>query len=105
MFFKFADYTFEGPYASARFLFNKPGVYVVLCKDIKEDGKYYLLDVAESGQLQQHAMNSENKVGWMKNCHGVGTLAIAVNYMERSQQIEREKIVKHIRSLYDVPCK
>ena len=102
---KFGTYEFEGPYQSAREMYEKPGVYLVLCRDIKEVGKFYVLDVQESDKVRTHAATSPNMVCWTKGCHGVGVLAVAVSYMERSTKEDRAKVVKYMRSIYDVPCK
>lgn len=102
---KFGTYEFEGPYQSARQMFEKAGVYIVLCKDIKIDARYYLLDVQESDKVRTHATTSNNTVCWTKGCHGIGTMAVAVCYMEKATKEERAKAVKYLRDLYDVPCK
>ena len=102
---KFGTYEFEGPYQSTRQMFENAGVYIVLCKDIKIDARYYLLDVQESDKVRTHATTSPNVVCWTKGCHGIGTIAVAVCYMEKETKEERAKAVKYLRDLYDVPCK
>jgi hypothetical protein len=102
---KFGTYDFEGPYQSARQMFEKPGVYIVLCRDIKVDARFYLLDIQESEKVLTHATTSKNMVCWTKGCHGIGTIAVAVCYMEKSTKQERDKAVNYLRALYDVPCK
>ena len=50
------------------------------------------------------AMNHPRQVDWVKNCHGVGSLAVAVMYNEIMDKEERQKVCKYMRGLYDVPC-
>ena len=59
---KFGTYDFEGPYPSTMQMYEKPGVYIVLCKDYKIDARYYLLDVQESDKVRTHATTSPNTV-------------------------------------------
>ncbi len=101
---KFGNYTFSGPFDSVKYLVDKPGIFLILCKDIRETGKYYIIDVDESDKVRTCAMNHERQVDWVKNSHGIGTLAIAVQYTSLMGDKERKKIVKNIRSLFDVPC-
>ena len=79
---KFGKYDFQGPYDGARFLFQKPGVVLILCKDIREEARYYVIDIDESEDVRDTAMNHPRQVEWVKNCHGIGKLAIAVLYGE-----------------------
>jgi hypothetical protein len=86
-------------------MYDKPGVYLMLCRDIKNAGKFYVLDVQESEKVRTHAASSQNIVCWAKGCQGVGVLAVAVSYMEKSTEADRKKVTAYIRSIYDVPCK
>ncbi len=101
---KFGKYSFSGPYESAKFLVDKPGIFLILCKDIREDGKYYIIDIDESDKVRTHAMNHKRQVEWVKNAHGIGKLAVAVQYTSLMTGEQRKKIVKEIRSLFDIPC-
>ena len=95
---------FEGPYDSARMMFEKPGVFVILCRDIREQGKFYVIDVDEAEGVRSAAQSHKRQVDWVKNCRGTGTIAVAVMYTEGLPKEKRASIVTEIRSLYDVPC-
>jgi len=101
---KFGKYAFQGPYDGARFLFQKKGVFVILCRDIREQGKFYIVDIDESDDVRTAAMNHPRQVEWVKNCHGVGTLALGVMYTELMEKEERKKVVNYIRGLFETPC-
>ena len=101
---QFGKYLFQGPFDGAKFLYQKPGVILILCKDIREDARYYVIDIDESEDARTTAMDHPRQVEWVKNCHGIGRLAIAVLYSEIMSKEEREKACRYIRSLYDVPC-
>ena len=101
---QFGKYSFQGPYDGARFLLQKQGVFIVLCKDVREDGKYYLIDIDESDDVRSAAMNHPRQVDWVKNCREVGQLTVGVFYSGIMKKEERVKVVSYIRGLYDVPC-
>jgi len=102
---KLGQYNFEGPYDGARFMLEKPGVFAVLCKDIRNEGKFYILDVDESDTIRTCAMNHPRQVEWVKKSYGLGKLAVAVYYTELMKSDERQKIVKYIRDLFNTPFK
>jgi len=97
-------YGFLGPFDGARFLYMKKGIFAVLCRDIREDGKFYLIDIDDADDVRSAAMNHKRQVDWVKACHGTGKLAIAVYYTGEMPAQEREKISNYIRGLYDMPC-
>ncbi|MFP4467194.1 MAG: hypothetical protein ACLFP1_09090 [Candidatus Goldiibacteriota bacterium] len=97
-------YSFLGPLDGARFLYMKKGIFAVLCRDIRETGKFYVVDVDESDDVRSAAINHERQVDWVKACRETGKLAIAVYYTGEMERDERIKIKKYIRGLYDVPC-
>jgi hypothetical protein len=101
MLIKFGKYSFEGPYDGARFMVDKPGVFVVLCKDFRDEGKFYILDVDESDTVRTSAMNHPNQVEWVKKSREIGKLAVAVTYTELMKKEDRVKIVNYIRELYN----
>jgi hypothetical protein len=45
-FIKFGKYSFLGPFDGVKYLSDKPGIFVILCKDIREEGKYYITRVS-----------------------------------------------------------
>jgi hypothetical protein len=103
-FIKFGKYSFLGPFDGVKYLSDKPGIFVILCKDIREEGKYYIIDVDEADNVKTFAMNHERQVDWVKNSHGIGKLAVAVQYTGLMNKEDRQKIIKNLRELYDIPC-
>jgi hypothetical protein len=101
MVIKLGKYTFEGPFDAARFLAEAPGVFVVLCKDFRDQAKFYILDVDESDKLRTAAMNHPNQVDWVKKSHDIGKLAVAANYTGLMTKEDRQKIVQYVRELYN----
>ena len=98
---KLGQYNFEGPYDAARFLVEKPGVFAVLCKDLRNEGKFYILDVDESDTVRTCAMNHPRQVEWVKKSRGLGRLAVAVYYTELMKKEDRIKIVNYIKDLFN----
>ncbi len=101
---KFGKYSFQGPYDGARFLVQKPGIFVILCKDVREESRYYLVDIDHAEDVRAACMNHDRQVDWVKNCREVGKLAVGVMYTAAMSPEEREKAVNYIRGLYDAPC-
>lgn len=100
---KLGKYSFEGPYDAARFLQDKKGVVVVLCKDFRDEAKFYILDVDESDTVRTCMMNHKNQVDWVKKSRDTGKLAIAVMYAEMMTKDERVKVVNYVRDLFNAP--
>ncbi|HDQ25585.1 MAG TPA: hypothetical protein ENN43_02430 [bacterium] len=97
-------YAFGGPYDGAKYLVEKQGVFVVLCKDIRNEAKFYILDVDESDNVRKAAMDHPRQVEWVKKAHGTGKLAVGVLYTELMKKEDRLKVVSYVRGLFDTPC-
>ncbi|MHA1828361.1 MAG: hypothetical protein ACTSX6_06905 [Candidatus Heimdallarchaeaceae archaeon] len=101
---KISDVTFEGPFEvdKAEIPKNRAGVYAILCK--KSDGKYYVMDVGESGQSGIRIGNHDRKPCWEKKCDG--TLSVYIRYMPTKEYTpeDRRKLESKIRKQYDPPC-
>ncbi|RKX99825.1 MAG: hypothetical protein DRP54_06545 [Spirochaetes bacterium] len=92
-------YAFEGPYTSTDNIQDKAGVYAIHCY---RNGKYYLVDVGESGTVKSRIENHGRKSCWQRNCSG--TLTFSVYYTPNLHQQGRMKIEKEIRDQYNPPC-
>ena len=99
---KFGKYEFAGPYSGARYLYDKKGVYIILCKDIREEDRYYIIDIDESDTVRTSVETHPRKICWTKNCYGIGYISVGVFYEEDKER--RKKIIEYIRNLYDIPC-
>jgi hypothetical protein len=97
-------YEFQGPLDGARFLYEKPGVFVILCRDIRDEGKFYVIDIDQAKMVRSAAMEHDRQVEWVKACHGTGKLALGVYYAEKMTEEERKGVVGYIRGLYTIPC-
>jgi len=98
---KLGKYSFEGPFDGAKFLRDTKGIFVVLCKDFRDESKFYILDVDESDMIRTCAMNHKNQVDWVKKSRDTGKLAIAVMYAEMMTKEERQKAVAYVRDLFN----
>jgi hypothetical protein len=101
MLIKLGQYSFEGPYDGAKFLQEQPGVFVVLCKELRNESKFYILDVDESETVRTSAMNHPRQVEWVKKSRDIGKLAVAVNYTHLMKKEDRQKMVSYIRELFN----
>ena len=90
------SYAFEGPYSDASSLQERSGVYVILCR---RDGKYYVTDVGESGQVRTRVQTHERENCWIRSCSG--TLTYAGHY---TNEAARMRIEREIRAQYNPPC-
>ncbi len=98
---KFGNYSFEGPFPSTKMVYDKPAVYAMLCKDIREDNKYYLIDIGESEKPRTEIETSDKKITWAKQCHGTGILNVAIYYAEKMKNYERQKVVSEIKRIFE----
>ena len=96
---KVADYSFEGPYASADDLEDRSGVYVVVDSTA---GEYRLIDCGESATVKTRIATHDRADCWERNRSG--TLMFAVRYTPNLQQAGRREIESEIRDAYDFPC-
>ena len=101
---KFGKYEFEGPYPNISHIYDRPAVYLILTSDVREESKFYVVDVDESETPRSQIQNHPRKTDWVKNAHGTGYLNIAIMYAMAMTKEERQKAVKYIRGIYTVPC-
>jgi len=65
MSFKQWGYEFDGPYAKPDDLQDTAGVYVIWCE---KDGEMVILDVGQSGHVNERLKNHERSDCWFYNC-------------------------------------
>jgi hypothetical protein len=94
-------WTFYGPTRDTSNLQDRSGVYVILC--LRNDQKYYVIDVGESAEVKTRVENHDRKACWARNCSS-GELYVAVLYTPNLQQPGRTAIEQEIRQLYSPPC-
>lgn len=93
-------YTFEGPYTNTNYLRDASGIYVIL--DKRGDGKWYVLDVGESGQIKTRIDNHDRKNDWTRSSSG--TLGAAILYTSGWSDQQRRNLESEIRDAYNPPC-
>ena len=93
-------YTFSGWWNNVSTLDEKSGVYAIGCE---KDGKVKVLDVGESGNVQDRVEQHDRKDCWNKNCKS-GTLKYAQHLTPNKQQAGRKEIEQDIRDKVNVPC-
>lgn len=93
------QYTFEGPYESTNSLYDRSGVYLILCFDGKD---YFPIDVGESTNVKSRVENHDRADCWGRHCRN--KLMVAVHYTPNKQQDGRMEIEQDIRCNYDFPC-
>lgn len=93
-------HTFEGPHPSADFIRHAAGIYVIT--DARSDGKVYLLDVGESGDVRDRIDNHDRRPCWSRNRQG--SLGVAVLYTPGWSDLQRRLLEARIRDQYQPPC-
>jgi len=98
-------YEFEGPYSIDTTVIppNRAAVYVIICKT--SDGKSYVKDVGESGEVDVRIGNHDRRPCWERNCGG--SLSVYLHYMPSSENytvVDRRELENKIRNGYDPPC-
>ena len=102
---KISDVDFEGPYDinTAAIPRNRAAVYVIICH--KADGKDYVIDVGESGEVGIRLSLHSRRSCWERNCSG--TLYAYLRYMPTSEgysPASRRALEAKIRREYNPPC-
>ncbi len=97
--FELKGYSFEGPFSSATYLEDEPGVFAVLCRQFE---KNHLVDIDEAENVRTRIDDHENSGCWRRNCES--SLIYAVLYTPGLDSKERENIVDEIRDEYNPVC-
>jgi len=100
-----SGYEFEGPFSidTAVIPANRAAVYVIICK--ASDGKEYVKDVGESGEVGIRIANHDRRPCWERNCNG--SLSVYFCYMPSSEgytAADRRTLEDKIRNQYNPPC-
>jgi len=90
------NHLFQGHFDSTRFVRNLSGVHAII--DCRSDAKY-LIDVGESGNLQERLNSHEREQCWKRHC--LGPFKVAVLYANRAR---RKMIADDIRARLNPPC-
>ena len=92
--------TFEGPYTQTGYLRRQGGIYVIL--DKRSDGKWWVIDVGESTDVQTRVEGHDRAPCWAFNQRG--TLGVAVLYTPAWSEAQRRSLESEIRDAYSPAC-
>ena len=103
---KISGYDFEGPHSidTTEIPANRAAVYVIMCK-ASSDGKYYVEDVGETGEVGVRIADHERRLCWKRKC--IGSLSVYLRYMRSAAGYtseDRRKLERKIREQYHPPC-
>lgn len=90
------NYTFDGSFPNPNSLRDESGVYVI---HDNRNGKYYLIDVGESEEVQSRVSDHPRSDCWESERQGV--LTYSALYVNEQQ---RMTIGQEIRNQYNPPC-
>jgi len=93
-------HTFEGPYAHTDYLRRQGGIYVILDKRL--DGKWWVIDVGESGDVRERVEGHDRAPCWSSNQQG--TLGVAVLYTPNWTAHQRRLLESRIREACSPTC-
>lgn len=102
---KISGYEFEGPYSIETTVIpaDRAAVYVIICR--ASDGKDYVIDVGESGEVGVRIADHDRRPCWKGNCDG--SLSVYLRYMPSAAgytAADRRKVESEIRNQYTPPC-
>ncbi len=89
-------YNFEGPFTDEAHLRAASGVYAILGGN---GGQWSVVDIGESGNVQERVRNHDRSDCWRKKGHS--TLAAAAFYVPEAQ---RMRIEQSLRQQFRPPC-
>lgn len=92
------NYHAEGPFGNASSLMARSGVYVILGRT-SQAANWNVVDVGESGNIQDRVSNHDREPCWLGQGHG--QLAVAAIYVD---QRNRMLIERELRAQYNPPC-
>ena len=90
-----SSYSFEGPLVLED-IKNTSGLYAII--DHRVNDKFYLLDVGESGELQNRIKNHDRKDQWAKKKQG--DIEFYIHYTPYRTKEDRLQIEHGIRAHY-----
>ncbi|GIK23626.1 MAG: hypothetical protein BroJett005_30400 [Ignavibacteriota bacterium] len=95
-----SGFQFEGPFTSAAWLKHQQGVYVIL--DKRSDGKWYVVDVGEAGDVRDRVENHDRKACWER--HRLGEVGVAALYTVGWSAEQRRALEGRIRDAFSPAC-
>ncbi len=90
--------SFDGPFASTSQLQARSGVYAILGRGAG-GGNWNVVDVGESGDVQDRVANHDRKAQWETTGHT--TLNVAAFYCDAAT---RAKVEQQLRQQYNPAC-
>lgn len=92
------NYHADGPFGNVSGLLARSGVYVILGRG-SQAANWNVVDVGESGNLQDRVANHDRTLCWQGQGHA--ELAVAAIYADEAN---RELIERQLRAQFDPPC-
>jgi len=96
---KIGNYDFDLVTTDLNDILNVSGVYVIICN---ENGKRFVIDVGESGSLNDRLNSHDREDCWKKNCKG--ELSVAIKYLKGHTESQRRDIESDLRTAFNPPC-
>jgi hypothetical protein len=90
--------SFEGPFAGPGQLLARSGVYAILGRGAG-GGNWIVVDVGESGDVQDRVANHDRKNRWARCGHA--TLGVAAYYCDA---VIRMQVERQLRQQYNPAC-
>jgi hypothetical protein len=88
--------SFDGPFAGSSQLQSQSGVYTILGRGT---GNWIVVDIGESGNLQDRVANHDRKLQWQGAGHA--TLGVAAFYCDEAT---RMRVERQLRLQYSPAC-
>jgi hypothetical protein len=88
--------SFDGPFAGASQLQARSGVYAILGRG---GGNWNVVDIGESGDVQDRVANHDRRVQWQATAHT--TFGVAAFYCDAAT---RMKVEQQLRQQYNPVC-
>ena len=88
--------SFDGPFTGSAQLQSRSGVYAILGRGT---GEWIVVDIGESGNVQDRVTKHDRKVQWQARGHA--TLGVAAYYCD---QATRMKVEQQLRQQYNPAC-
>jgi hypothetical protein len=96
---KVGQYDFDGPFTQTESLWDRAGIYVILCQS---SGPWNVVDVGESDTVKSRVEGHDRKGCWKRSCSG--TLGYAALYTPNWTDAQRRQVEQAIRQQYNPPC-
>ncbi|MEQ8524713.1 hypothetical protein [Gracilimonas sp.] len=81
---------------------NIAAIYVIICVD--NQGKWFIVDVGETGELGDRIENHDRRDCWAKNCDHTLWVCVLSTPSKQYTQKDRLLIEAEIRDQHNPPC-